>query len=226
MVGLGDEPFQRPQVMDDQLPLLAEFMRKMEIATGAINRNLSRELGLPIGQRLEDFHRPDQQAPSLLRLLKYHPQPVSERGPPQTPHTDLGSLTVLFTTQPGLQVLPRGASGWSFVEPRDGHAIINVGDGLNLMTDGDLQSCLHRVGPLPGQAMETRYSFAYLQRAEDHTRLAGPRADLKVSEIEERPEILTSGEWLHRKFSMLRAKSTRIEDNQRVLTGRTEALPV
>lgn len=225
MLGLGDDPFARPEVMGDQLPLIADFMRKMEIATGAILSNLSRAFGRPVGQRLEDFHRPDQRAPSLLRLLKYHPQAMSERGPPQTPHTDLGSLTVLFTTQPGLQVLPRGASGWSFVEPRDGHTIINVGDGLNLMTDGALQSCLHRVGPLPGQAMETRYSFAYLQRAEDYTRLAGPGAD-EISESEERTEILTSGEWLHRKFSMLRANSTRVEDNQQVLTGRTQALPV
>lgn len=208
--------------MDTQLPLLADFMRKMEIAAGTIHANLSRALGRPDGQRLEDFHRPNERAPSLLRLLKYHPQPVSERGPPQTPHTDLGSLTILFTTQPGLQVLPRGASGWSFVEPRDGHTIINVGDGLNLMTDGVLQSCLHRVGPLPGQAMDTRYSFAYLQRAEDHTRLAGP----STQESEERAEILTSGEWLDRKFSMLRAKSTRIEENQRILTGRSDALPV
>lgn len=43
--------------------------------------------------------------------------------------------------------------------------------GPSMLTGGLLHSCLHRVGPLPGRTREERYSFAYLQRAEDDARV-------------------------------------------------------
>lgn len=218
--------FSRPQVIQEGMSTLTDFMRAMQLITGTIHNQFSTALGLQPGQRFEDFHRRDQPSPCLLRLLKYHPQPLEERGPPQTPHTDLGTLTVLFTEQPGLQVLPKGAADWTFVEPKPGHAIINIGDGLSMMTNGLLQSCLHRVGPLPNKSMDTRYSFAYLQRAEEHTQLTAVPSSLipAVKSKENGEKILTSGEWLRQKFGMLRAK-TRTEDKGWVLTGRVEALP-
>lgn len=205
------------------MALLQHFMKKMLAATGTIHASLSRALGLDIGQRFEDFHRADQPSPCLLRMLKYHPQAMEERGSPQTPHTDLGSLTILFTEQPGLQVLPKGAPDWSFVEPRAGHAIVNIGDGLSMMTNGLFQSCLHRVSPLPNQCMHTRYSMAYLQRAEAHTRLTG-LGSAAIPAASTQAEVLTSGDWLDRKFNMLRAK-THSEDKQWILTGRAHELP-
>lgn len=48
-----------------------------------------------------------------LRLLKYYAQHFHEPGPPQTAHTNLGSLTVLFSKHSGLQVLQKGAGEWS-----------------------------------------------------------------------------------------------------------------
>jgi isopenicillin N synthase-like dioxygenase len=145
-----------------------------------------------------------------------------ERGAVQTPHTDLGSLTVLFTSQPGLQVLKRGAASdaWEFVPPRPHCAIVNVGDVLSMLTGGQLQSSLHRVGPLPGHAMDTRYSFAYLQRPEGRTLLKVPGTFGKQEEI-------TSGDWLRRKYSMLR-KDTYAHGQQWIVTGRpqVDVIPV
>ncbi|KAL9082734.1 MAG: hypothetical protein Q9165_008802 [Trypethelium subeluteriae] len=223
VMALGDEPFSRPPKMDEDMSLLGEYFSKMLTATGAIHSSLSRALKLPVGQRFEDFHRPDQPSPCLLRLLKYHPQPIDERGPPQTPHTDLGSLTILFTKQPGLQVLPKGAQEWTFVEPKVGHAIVNIGDGMSMMTNGLFQSCLHRVSPLPDQCMQTRYSMAYLQRAEAHTRLTGIESP-DIPAADNSNEIMTSGEWLNKKFGMLRAK-THVNDETWILTGRKNGLP-
>ena len=195
-------------------------MNLMLHVTGTILSSLSTSLEISGPDTLESFHRPSAPSPDILRLLHYYAQPVSERGPPQTPHTDLGSLTVLFTKQPGLQVLRPGPdSEWSHVLPRPGHAIINLGDGLSLLTNKYFHSCLHRVGPLPGRAMEERYSFAYLQRAEDQTPLTTVNSPF-IKTPESTEEVITSGEWLRKKFGVLRGELT----DETVLTGRNGAL--
>ncbi|GAB1210901.1 hypothetical protein ATERTT37_000011 [Aspergillus terreus] len=87
-------------------------------------------------------------APSLdiIRLLKYQPQPASEQVViPHAAHTDMGSLTFLFTRQLGLQIQCPGdgneAEDWRWVQPpRAGHAIVNLGDSLSLLTNGVLRS--------------------------------------------------------------------------------------
>ena len=169
----------------------------MQRVTTTIHSALSDELGLGTDHRLESFHRAEHSSPCILRLLKSHAQPASERSAVQVAHTNLGSLTVLFTSQPGLQVLPKATSSddWKCANARKGCAIVNIGDALSMMTDRVLRSSLHRVGPLPHMAMDTRYSFACLQRPEEPTVLkkAGPEG-----------EEITSGDWLKRKFGMLR----------------------
>ena len=53
-------------------------------------------------------------------------------GNPQTAHTDLGSLTLLFTGAPGLQVLTPGSKEWAFVMPKKNCAVVNIGDGKSM----------------------------------------------------------------------------------------------
>lgn len=220
VLDLGDKPYPRPPIFDKNMPMLKAYMRAMQEATLSIHRALSRALGLQAGEKFEEFHRADRTSPCILRLLKYHAQPAQERGASQTPHTDLGSLTILFTKQPGLQVLMKGSDKWEDVEPRAGHAIVNIGDGMSLLTNGLLHSSIHRVAPPHDQAMATRYSFAFLQRAEEHTSLVGLKSPL-IQATSGSPEVVTSGEWLHQKFSMLRAKTHNTE-KQWVLTGHRE----
>ena len=93
-----------------------------------------------------------------------------------------------------------------------------------MLTGGLLHSCLHRVGPLPGRAMEERYSFAYLQRAEYDVRTETvPGIEDGVTD---KKDVFTSREWLENTFGMLRAK-TRKEgvEGKKILTGRTDVLP-
>ena len=226
LLQLGDErAFPRSCVIDRHLETLQDFTRATLVVMTTILSSLSTSLGLPATERLESYHRAEVSSPDIIRLLKYHAQPILERGPPHTPHTDIGSLTMLFTRDPGLQVLPAGTDRWAYVAPRPGHAIINLGDGLSLMTDNVLRSCLHRVGPLPGRPMETRYSFAYLQRAEDRAPLAGLEGRLRSAGSEEEQRVITSGEWLRKKFDVLRLKTHR-EKQDWVLTGRKQAVPL
>lgn len=185
---------------------LRHFTTSVQAASQVIFKGLSSALAMDPSESFESFHRPGKPSPDIIRLLKFHAQPITERGPPQIPHTDLGSLTFLFTRQNGLQAFPRGAQNWAYVAPKRDHAIVNLGDGMSLLSNGLLQSCLHRVSPLPSKAFKTRYSFAYLQRAEDHTPMRGvkscmtPRSDLQTP-------TLTSAEWLARKFGVLRGET-------------------
>ena len=126
----------------------------------------------------------------------------------QTPHTDLGSLAILFTTQAGLQTLlcDRTAEAWEFVASKRYCAVVNIGNALPMMTGGVLTSGLHYVGPLSGRPTPTRYPFGYLQGPEQHIVLRVPGVDGATNELQSR-------EWLRGKFGMLR-KDTYTHDQQ------------
>jgi isopenicillin N synthase-like dioxygenase len=88
------------------------------------------------------------------------------------PHTDYGSVTILFSILGGLQVLPEGEEAvednWQWVKPVGGCAIVNLGDAMVKFTNGLLKSPMHRVTYAPGdQSRLTRYSLAYFVRPED-----------------------------------------------------------
>jgi isopenicillin N synthase-like dioxygenase len=201
---------------------LKKFVRLVNNATTIIMERLSVSLELPEGASLSNYHRPNMPSSDIIRLLKYHAQDIQERGALHTPHTDLGSLTFLFTRQPGLQILAPNSDEWTWVEPREGCAIVNLGDMMALLTNDYLRSCLHRVAPLPGQAMPTRYSFAYLVRAENKTHMKG--LDSPFIPVKEQEEVLTSDDWIKKKFGVLRLDS-RKKGQDWVLTGQRKALP-
>ena len=92
--------------------------------------SLSTSLDLSQEDSLSARHRANVASPDIIRLLHYIPQPATETGHPQTPHTDLGSLTVLFTGSPGLQVLKPQSEEWAFVLPKPNCAVVNIGDGM------------------------------------------------------------------------------------------------
>ncbi|KAE8868425.1 hypothetical protein PTNB29_02336 [Pyrenophora teres f. teres] len=209
--------FAHPPLLSSHLPLIHTFMHHAQTLTTTIHTTLSTHLNLPNISRLEHSHRPTHSSPCILRLLKVHAQPLSERGHVHTPHTDMGSITVLFTNEPGLQILTAGDSDWEYVAPRTNCAVVNLGDALAMLTGGRTKSALHRVAPLPGRAMGTRFSFAYLQRPEMGTRVRVPGPMCGEEEGEEE-EVLIE-EWIGRKFGVLRKETFR-KGEEWVLTGR------
>jgi len=72
-------------------------------------------------------------------------------------HTDAGALTVLLTDDvPGLQVYRGGH--WHTVEPSSGALVINIGDVVQVWSNGRYRAPLHRV---LANAERERYSLAY-----------------------------------------------------------------
>ena len=214
----GESHFKRPAVVDSYLPSLHVFTLAISAAVSAILRQLSSALQLPQEEDLRTAHRTHLPSPDLIRLLKYQAQPIAERGASHLAHTDLGSMTFLFTKQYGLQVQESEHHAWNYVEPRAGCATVNIGDCLSLLTNKLFRSCRHRVQALPGQAMRERYSFAYFLRADDETLIKAVNSPLIAKDRVKEKEVFTSGEWMKRKYAMLR-KDTWNKDSNWILTG-------
>lgn len=227
---MTQEPFAHTPSVAANMQPINYLLRGLGAAAQTIFRSLSVALSLEAGERFEDFHNPKHPSSDMLRLLKYHKTEVIDtQHAPQTPHTDLGSLTFVFSTTPGLQVLPHmfqrkeapKESDWVFVAPRVNCAIVNFGDCMTMLTGGLIKSSLHRVGPLPGVAMHERYSFAYLMRPEEDTPLRPVKSPLVPESLPRSSleETLTSGEWILRKFQALRWADRSASENEGIETG-------
>jgi isopenicillin N synthase-like dioxygenase len=222
---LSNDAFPHPPVIADHLRTLRYAIYGLSSAAHTILSSLSTTLFLPAGQRFEDFQGLTRPSPDTLRLLKYHANPNSNVVS-QTPHTDIGSLTFVFSTTPGLQVLPahigRGSacseSDWRYVLPKPGHAVVNIGDCISMMTNGLLKSALHRVGTVPGCDMPERYSLAYLMRPEEQTLLRGLDSPLIPQSMSNASNTVTSGEWIQKKFTALRGKKDVSNQMDQILT--------
>lgn len=190
----------------------------MLVVNEVILSSLSASLSLSASQSLQACHRPTESSPDIIRFLRYQAQPADEHGAPHQPHTDLGTTTILFSVDPGLQVMHQGSDQWDYIAPKPRHAIVNLGDGMKLLTNGLFHSCLHRVAPPPGKAMSERYSLVYTMRAEDQTIMTGCASPLIPARTGHSAEIITSGEWLERKFAAMR-KVTRDEGQDWRLVG-------
>ncbi|KAK5628337.1 hypothetical protein RRF57_004052 [Xylaria bambusicola] len=145
-------------------------------------------------------------------MLKY--LPTSALTPDQVghmAHTDVGSLTLLFTSSPGLEVLSRTTSTWIPLTPPSGTVAVNVGDTLRYLSSGVLESCLHRVVPQVSQETglsTTRYSLAFFHRPE-----------LDAEFMDAQGNLWTGEQWHKTKYRIFRASNHEQMQNS-LLTGR------
>ena len=213
--------FKRPPLVDKHMSALHTLTSAIIRAADIILSSLSQSLELSANESFGKMHQSHLPSLDLIRLLRYHKQPLSEQGSSHVPHTDLGSLSFLFTKQYGLQILGAKSKEWEWMQPREGFATVNIGDCLGLLTEKRFRSCRHRVKALPGQAMQERYSFAYFMRPDEDALMKTVSSPL-IPKPDEQAESFTAGEWLQRKYTMLR-RDTWKENESWILTGGNEA---
>ncbi|EXK77736.1 hypothetical protein FOQG_17572 [Fusarium oxysporum f. sp. raphani 54005] len=140
--------------------LIPDYVALCERVVDVLLDCYSRALGVP-GQFLE-YHDHEKSSDTILAMLSYPGKLTHQK------HTDLGSLTILFSDEWGLQVVEPSNGSWEWVEPRANDAVINVGDALRFLSGKTLYSCVHRV-VRDGRASDEghRYSIAYLLRPGD-----------------------------------------------------------
>ena len=111
-------------------------------------------LGMPHGHMLSEMDKPTSQ----LRLIHYLAAPRSsfEKAASMGAHTDYELFTILHSKQSGLQT-QNTLGEWVDVPVIDGTLIVNIGDMLEVWSNGQFKSNLHRVVDNEFE----RYSFPY-----------------------------------------------------------------
>ncbi|EME80879.1 uncharacterized protein MYCFIDRAFT_165730 [Pseudocercospora fijiensis CIRAD86] len=209
LVGLQENLLAWPAAIENKLDLLCWFEIECHRVCQLILERLSSVLGaqdVPFQQN----HRLDEMSTTSLALLKYPPSSALEGGNAgHMAHTDVGSLTLLFTKTPGLDIWRESTACWAPALPQSGCIIVNVGDALSFMSKRRFKSCLHRVVPITAS---TRFSLAFFHR---------PELGAKFHDGEGRE--WTGESWHRAKYQLFRADN-RVQASNALLTGKINFL--
>jgi isopenicillin N synthase-like dioxygenase len=140
-------PNQWPATLPELRPLVLGWQR----ASIEVLDRLLRAFALALGQAENALlplygHEPHH----LTKLIRYPGRDTTETDQGVGAHKDAGLLTLLLQDHVGgLQV--ETGRGWIDVQPQPGTFVVNIGELLELASDGYLRATLHRVvAPPPG----------------------------------------------------------------------------
>ncbi len=168
-----DDPDYRagnPLLGPNQWPDLAGFAQAVSAyydATFTLGRTLMEGFALALGEPPDLFDPYLTKPPSQLRLIHYPFDPGAEDKPGIGAHTDYECFTLLRSTAPGLEVMDKSGE-WIDAPPLANAYIVNIGDMLELWTNGEFVATSHRVR----KVKEERYSFPLFFNVDYHTRVA------------------------------------------------------
>jgi isopenicillin N synthase-like dioxygenase len=136
---------QGPNQWPATLPRLRPAVLRWQVAALTVLTRLMRAFAAALGQpedALESLYRDEPHY--LVKLIRYPCRETTASDQGVGAHKDAGLLTLLLQDeQSGLQV--ETPAGWLDVEPRPGTFVVNIGELLELASDGYLRATLHRV---------------------------------------------------------------------------------
>lgn len=200
-----------PLLGPNQWPDMADFrdpvMRYYNAIFG-VGRVLMRGFALALGEAPDFFDRYLRKPPSQLRLIHYPYNPAAGEAMGIGSHTDYECLTLLYSTAPGLEVL-NSAGRWIDARPVPGALVINIGDMMEIWTNGEFVATSHRVRPVK----EERFSFPLFFAVDYDTKVTP--LERFVTEARPAKQGLTAGEHLFaqtaQSFNYLKARLARGE---------------
>ena len=144
-----------PTLWPDQ-PGFHEAVAPYYAAVADLARRMFRGFALALELPEDHFEPHLTRSPSQLRLIHYPHEPAARDQDGIGAHTDYEFFTILRGTAPGLEVL-NGEGVWIDAPPLPGAFVVNIGDMLEVWTNGEFTATAHRVR----QVAEERYSFPY-----------------------------------------------------------------
>lgn len=194
-----------------ELPGFAEAVTAYYQAVLDVGHRLLWAFAVALGEDPDTFSKHATKTPSQLRLIHYPYNPDAVDGEGIGAHTDYECFTLLKPTAPGLEVM-NGDGEWIDVPPVPGTFVVNIGDMLELWTNGAYVATSHRVR----KVKEERYSFPLFFNVDYHTEVK-PLPQFASREGKQRP-ALRAGEHLFAQtaqtFAYLRS---RVESGELVL---------
>ena len=153
-----EEHGRKPMLGPNQWPEDEAFKRDVKAyyeaaidASHMLFRGFALALGLPEDTLTKLVTAP----PSQLRLIHYpFNADATQDSPGIGAHTDYECFTILLPTAPGLEVL-NGAGEWIDVPLIENAFVINIGDMLEILSNGEFVATAHRVR----KVQQERYSF-------------------------------------------------------------------
>jgi len=170
-----------------------DFQQRVDAYYGAVTalgRRLLRGFLLALDLPEDHFDHVLQKPPSQLRLIHYPLQMITTDAPGIGAHTDYECFTILHATSPGLEVL-NAANHWVDAPPVPGAFVINIGDLLEVLSNGRWVSTTHRVR----KVKEERYSAPLFFNLDYHAEIA-PAPHLVQKDGEARYPCVRAGEHL------------------------------
>jgi len=159
-------PMLGPNVWPD-LPGFKVDVQAYYGAVFALGRRLLRGFALALGLAEDTFDAFVTKPPSQLRLVHYPHDPAESDGAGIAAHTDYECFTILLPTAPGLEVM-NGDGTWVDAPPLEGAFVVNLGDLMEIWTNGTFVATSHRVRPV----REERFSFPLFFCCDYHTEVA------------------------------------------------------
>lgn len=190
-----------PNIWPTEIPDFGEVYEKLYAALEKLGRQLLRFCSVYLGEDSEFLPGLTVNADSILRAIHYPPTP--EDAPPgsmrSAPHEDINLITLLCgATAAGLEVQARNGD-WLPVVTRSDQIVVNCGDMLQNLTNGQLRSTKHRVVN-PDDCRSSRLSlpfFMHPRKPVDLTPL--PRCVARTGNEQRFPSI-TAGEYLTKRL--------------------------
>jgi isopenicillin N synthase-like dioxygenase len=185
---LAGNPMLGPNVWPN-VPGFAEAVTAYYHAVLDVGHRLLWAFAVALGEDTDTFSRHATKTPSQLRLVHYPYNPDAEDRLGIGAHTDYECFTLLKPTAPGLEVM-NGAGEWVDVPPIPATFVVNIGDMLELWTNGAYVATSHRVR----KVVQERFSFPLFFNVDYHTEVK-PLPQFVSGDEDARP-ALRAGEHL------------------------------
>ncbi len=136
---------QGPNQWPDQLPELKPIILRYQVEATNLAIRLVRAFAASLGQP-EDIFEPiySERPNQLVKIIRYPGRDARDGDQGVGAHKDSSFVTILLQHQrSGLQV--EGPEGWIDAPPLPGSFVINVGELLEMASNGYLRATMHRV---------------------------------------------------------------------------------
>jgi isopenicillin N synthase-like dioxygenase len=181
----ADQPYwllQGPNLWpDESCPDLKPAAMEWAELMSAVGMELLRAIAVSLQLPEDYFDEPFRDTPAWMGKLVHYVGGVVEAAGDQGvgSHADYGFVTLLLQDDVGgLEVRPPGTTEWLPVEPLPGALVVNLGEMLEVATEGYLAATIHRVqAPPPGV---DRYSVPFFW---------SPRLDAVIGPVPLQPEL-------------------------------------
>lgn len=154
----ADQPWLRlqgPNQWPTSIPELRPTFVELQERQTALAKSMLSAFALALGQDENAFAHTYAHKPSVLSKAIHYPGVDGEQG--VGPHKDSGYITFVQQEEVGLEVLKDDE--WVVAEPIEGTFVVNMGELLEIASQGYLKATLHRVAP--SKKGSSRFSLAY-----------------------------------------------------------------